>query len=202
MKMSELILKLQELRKRDMDVFRVNDFKKMFPEESDKSIEVSLRRMVDAKILARVTRGLYVSAERLTNRPMWLIEKVAVHLRPEHMSYLSLESALSEFGLISQIPMGCMTVMTHGPSGRVSTILGTVEFTHTDRPLREIVEGAKLSPPCPIRYANVKMAVEDLVRVGRNVNMIDIDALEEVKELWMTNKNDKAAYARLVRRLS
>ncbi len=41
-----------------------------------------------------------------------------------------LESALSEYGVISQIPIDRLTIMTTGRKGHYKTPYGTIEFTH------------------------------------------------------------------------
>ena len=53
-------------------------------------------------------------------------------LRPREINYISLESKLSEAGVISQITTA-LTCMTTGSPGRFDTPWGAVEFTHTDR---------------------------------------------------------------------
>lgn len=47
----------------------------------------------------------------------YTIEHIAKALRPEKYNYVSLESILSEYGVISQIPMDRLTVMTTGREG-------------------------------------------------------------------------------------
>ena len=67
------------------------------------------------------------------------LENVAKAMRRGEYNYVSLESALSEYGVISQIPMR-LTVMTTGRKGEVNTPFGTIEFTHTSRPIHDILD--------------------------------------------------------------
>ena len=94
----------------------------------------------------------------------------------------SLESILSEYGVISQIPVNRMTVMTTGASGLVETPYGVIEFTHTKRGAAEIVKHTLLSKGRPLRIATKRAAVRDLLRVGRNANMMDRSELDDEPE--------------------
>ncbi|HGS5457581.1 TPA: hypothetical protein ACN32Y_004777 [Vibrio parahaemolyticus] len=83
------------------------------------------------QILERVARGIYLytlSKDRFSANTLEIIAKT---LRRGEYSYVSLESALSEYGVISQIPMDRLTVMTTGRKGEYKTRYGVIEFTHT-----------------------------------------------------------------------
>jgi predicted transcriptional regulator of viral defense system len=177
----ELIRKLSELDRRAIHVLARRDIEKLFPDESEKAMEKSLQRMVSDGLLQRVAKGLYVNpAAASKNR--WLAEEVAKALRPGCLSYVSLESILSEYGAISQIPINRMTVMTTGRSGVHKTPFGIIEFTHTKR-ARATILGRTLAPKGrPLRIATRSAAVRDLLRVGRNANMIVDGELEDESE--------------------
>lgn len=176
MKRMELIQKLAELDRLGVHVLARRDIEKLFPEEGAKAMEQSLKRMVADGILNRVVRGLYINpAAKSKNR--WIAEEIAKALRPGKLSYVSLESILSEYGVISQIPIDRMTVMTTGASGLVETSYGTIEFTHTKRGTAEIIKRTVAAKGRPLRIATRQAAIRDLVRVGRNVNMIDPNQL-------------------------
>ena len=179
MKKIDLIRRLAELERHGVFILAKRDIEKLFPDEADKAMEKSLQRMVADGILARAAKGLYVNpaaANRLRGR---LIEAVAKALRPGHMSYVSLESMLSEFGVVSQVPVDRITVMTTGAGGVVETPYGTIEFTHTKRRWADVVDGTVFTPDRPLRIATKRTAYRDLVRVGRNVDMVDLEELAE-----------------------
>lgn len=79
---------------------------------------------------------------------------------------------LSEYGDISQIPISVLTVMTTGARGVYKTKYGTIEFTHTQRSFDEIAKRTQFVPGRPLRIATREAARKDLLRVGRNVNML------------------------------
>lgn len=177
----ELIRKLAELDRRGIYVLLRRDIEKLFPDEGEKALEKSLQRMVADGLLQRVAKGLYLNPAS-TSKNRWLAEEIAKALRPGCLSYVSLESILSEYGAISQIPISRMTVMTTGRSGVHKTPFGTIEFTHTKRARSEIL-GRTLAPKGrPLRIATRAAAVRDLLRVGRNANMIIHDELEDDSE--------------------
>jgi predicted transcriptional regulator of viral defense system len=178
MKKMELFRKLSELDKRGVYVLARRDLEKLFPEEGEKAMEKSLQRMVADDLLQRVAKGLYVNPAA-TSKNRWIAEEIAKALRPGSLSYVSLESILSEYGVISQIPINRMTVMTTGKSGTVETPYGTIEFTHTKRRVAEIIKRTLFAKGRPLRIATKQAAVRDLLRVGRNANMIDRRELDD-----------------------
>lgn len=181
MKKIDLIRKLAELDRRGIYVLARRDIEKLFPDEGEKSMEKSLLRMVADGLLQRVAKGLYVNPAA-TSKNRWVAEEVAKALRPGHLSYVSLESILSEYGVISQIPISRMTIMTTGKSGIVETPYGTIEFTHTKRSTAQIIMRTMQPKGRPLRIATKQAAVQDLMRVGRNSNMIDQRELEDEME--------------------
>jgi predicted transcriptional regulator of viral defense system len=173
----ELIQKLAALDRQGVYVLAKRDVEKLFPDEGEKSLAQSLKRMVGDGLLQRVARGLYVNPAA-SSKNRWIGEEIAKALRPGQLSYLSLESILSEYGVISQIPVSRMTVMTTGASGLIETPYGVIEFTHTKRSVAEIIKRTLMPKGRPLRIATQEAAVRDLLRVGRNVNMMDLSALD------------------------
>jgi hypothetical protein len=68
--------------------------------------------------------------------------------------------------------------MTTGASGLIETPYGVIEFTHTKRSVAEIIKRTLVPKGRPLRIATQEAAVRDLLRVGRNVNMMDLSALD------------------------
>lgn len=101
-----------------------------------------------------------------------LLERVAKTLRRGEYNYISLESALSEYGVISQVSVGRITVVTTGRKGEYKTPYGVIEFTHTKRSVTDILAGV-LDRGHPLRIATKEAALRDLKRVGRNTHLID-----------------------------
>ncbi len=179
MKRMELITSLMNLERRGVFVLTKKDIGKLFPLEDEKSMEKSLQRMVKDGLLIKAARGIYINALVASRHKSWMLENIAKALRPGKLSYVSLESMLSEHGVISQIPLSRLTVMTTGASGIHDTPYGTIEFTHTKRSIPEILDRTVFIKDRPLRIAKKQAAVTDLLRVGRNTEMINYEELNE-----------------------
>lgn len=170
-----------ELDRNDRSVFSVDDLREIFKERSSRTFEDGLRRLVGRGVLQRAARGIYVYA--WSQRPKgYLLEEIAECKRSGEVSYVSLESALCEFGAISQIMVDRITVMTTGRSAEITTPWGVIEFTHTARPAPNIRENTVHMEGRPLRIARLEAALRDLRRVGRNLNMVDMDEYEDILE--------------------
>lgn len=174
MKKVEAIQAIRAFDKKGRFVFTKQDFSKVFPKENQKTLDEGLARLVKAGLLTRACRGIYVN-EFANSMDSYVIEHIAKHLRRGDYSYVSLESMLSEYGVISQIPVDRLTVMTTGRKGAYKTPYGTIEFTHTKRSLDDILDSAYRVANRPLRVAKKETAIRDLKRVGRNVHLMKED---------------------------
>lgn len=179
MKQSQALHTLMRQAEQGQAVFDIHDFGVLFPDDSPRGREAGITRLVKAGWLERVARGLYVFPTGLP-RDGFTLERLARSLRLGEDSYVSLESALSEWGAISQVPLGYLTVMTTGRKGVFRTRYGTIEFTHTQRSARDLVENTISNTTRPLRIATPEAAWRDLKRVGRNTHLVDTEELTEI----------------------
>ena len=152
MKQSEAILRLNEWDLEGRYIFQHRDLKKIFHEDTERNLNETLKRLVTNQILERVARGIYLytlSRDRFSSNTLEIIAKT---LRRGEYSYVSLESALSEYGVISQIPVDRLTVMTTGRKGEYKTRYGVIEFTHTKKSVPDIIDSIR-SMGRPLRVA-------------------------------------------------
>lgn len=156
-------------------VFHLNDFRNLFSDEPERALKSSLKRLVDKKILTRAAQGVYVYNR--ANKDAYILEHITKTLRRGEYNYVSLESALSQYGVISQVPVDRLTVMTTGRSGEFSTPWGVIELTHTERSVGDILQGT-IETKSPIKFAKKDTALRDLRRVGRNMHLVDSGALQ------------------------
>jgi len=152
-------------------VFTRSDLAKIFHDDSPRAFKAGLQRLVTDEILLRPARGVYLYALS-QGRGSDTIEHIARALRRGEYNYVSLESALSEYGVISQIPVDRLTVMTTGRKGEYSTSSGTIEFTHTKRRPEDILPGVR-DVGRPLKLATPATAWRDLKRVGRNTHLVN-----------------------------
>ncbi|MCL2127914.1 MAG: hypothetical protein FWH38_06630 [Treponema sp.] len=148
-------------------LFSVSDFSALFPQKSPAALMVLLGRAVKNSSLERVCRGYYIYQKTAYPKELLLFH-LASRLRSGYFCYLSLETVLSEDGVISQIPLGCVTLMTSGRSGIFNCgRFGRIEFTHTKKSPEDI--GHLLS--YDFRYglwrASASLALHDLHMTGR-----------------------------------
>jgi hypothetical protein len=103
---------------------------------------------------------------------------VAAKHRAGYLNYLSQESALSDAGIISQLPLQRITVMSSGRSGLVDCgPWGIIEFTHTKRNLAVLSPRLAYDSKIRLLRAAPDLALEDLKAARRNLNLEDEEVL-------------------------
>ncbi len=133
----------------------------MLGESNSPKLRKFLTDCVKRGILRRVAKGIFESTLTPPDAST-AIYKIIKKLRGNVLSYISLESQLSHTGDISQIMMDRVTVVTKGRSGTFSTPYGTIEFTHTSKPISKIAPNLYLDPDIKMYRANTKQALADL----------------------------------------
>lgn len=167
---------LREQDRKGKYIFSNHDLHKLFPKDSFKTFNEGLKRLVKSGGVKRACRDVYVNEEG-TQFDSYTIERIAKTLRRGEYSYVSLESILSEHGVISQIPIDRITIMTTGRKGTYNTAYGVIEFTHTKRTVKDILENTTKGDERPLRIASKQAAWRDLKRVGRNINLVNQEEL-------------------------
>lgn len=163
----------------------------MILDETGPTLKTSIKRLSDAEILTRACKGVYVINSALTdNGHPNLLHKIAMVAKRGERTYVSLESALSSYGAISQIPM-VLTLMTTGRSQKIVSPWGTIEMTHTAVPMHEFFDDLIFSDKNELPIANFPRALRDLRRVGRNLHLVDMEAVAEIKQdIEMESENE------------
>lgn len=161
-------------------VFSIIDLMKLFPDSDRKTLREFLSRHCSGPdpLLTRACRGVYVNAKAPKGD---ILQEVARVCRRGFRSYLSNESVLSAYGVISQIPFDRITVMTTGREGDVETPFGTIEFTHTRSSPAAVDKG--VSRPAGrhlLPVATLDRALRDYRISRRPMEMIDVEALNEI----------------------
>ncbi len=109
-----------------------------------------------------------------------ILYHAAARLRANEFNYISLESALSDAGVISQIPMNWVTLMS---SGRCYTVncgsFGHIEFVHTKKKLDKIVSQIEYDPICRLWRASVSLALRDMALTRRDTDLINWEIANE-----------------------
>jgi hypothetical protein len=175
MKRRHLMDKLDEADRRGVWAFTPATFASLLGNPAPNYLKLMMKRLADQAVLTRAARGVYVNP-RARSMPSDVRAGLIRFLRPREISYVSLESKLSEAGVISQVPT-ILSCMTTGSPGRFDTPWGAIEFTHTDRDI-EFGKDVHTRDDGLIE-ASVERSARDLRRVGRNVGLIDSETLAE-----------------------
>jgi len=173
MKRRMLMQRLDDMDRRGVWAFTPATFSALLGEPEPNYLKLRMKRLADQGMLIRAARGVYVNPHARA-MPSDVRGGLLRVLRPREITYVSLESKLSEAGVISQVTTA-LTCMTTGSPGRFDTPWGAIELTHTDRP---IVVGTDVHMRDDgVLEATVERSARDLRRVGRNTNLMDEEAL-------------------------
>ena len=153
----------------------------LFPKESMRTLNNSIMRHCARGYLLRVRKGLFANPTARSGA-MYKLEAVVGYLRPDDINYISQESRLSDLGVISQIPRSHLTLMTTGRSQTFDTTYGTIEFTHTSRSPTDILDNCMLNKATGLLEASPDLALSDLKRARRNMNLVHLEDMEEARE--------------------
>lgn len=143
-------------------------------------LPVLLSRATKAGLLKRVCRGIYFYPvpEYPTGN---LLFHAAARLRAGEFNYISLETVLSDAGVISQLPMNWISLMTSGRSHVVDCgDYGNIEFVHTAQLPEDI--GGELSYDAErhLWRASVRQAMRDMKATRRSMELVDEEVAREL----------------------
>lgn len=169
MRIQDLIASFDRWDAHGIWAYSTNTLKLMFPGE-DRARLKALAAHQRTGLVVHVARGLYLNP-RARSLPDNLLAGLVPFLRPWHLNYLSLESALSEAGWISQIPSR-LTLMTTGRSQTFNTPYGAIEFVHTTQSISQLRSHLHWDERRNMWLASPDRAFRDLRRVGRNLDLV------------------------------
>jgi hypothetical protein len=160
-------------------LFSLHDFRALYPNLSNSTFKALISRAASAGHLDRLCRGIYLY-RRAMNYDGLMLFHIAAHLRANELNYISLETALSDAGIISQIPMNWISIMSSGRSNIISCgEFGTIEFVHTNQKPNDIMNQLSYDKNCGLWRANVPLALRDMKATHRNCDLIDWDIANE-----------------------
>ena len=141
---------------------------------------VLLSRAVKAGILRRVCRGIYLYPRVDYPRGDILFHAASL-LRANAFNYISLETALSDAGFISQIPIDRVTLMS---SGRTNVFdcgdFGCIEFVHTNRRPDILAGQLTYDPACRLWRASPALALRDMRATRRDLSLVNPEVAREL----------------------
>lgn len=160
-------------------LFTPSDMRTLVADIGNGAFRALLSRASKGKKLERVCRGLYIyhPAKPI---PGYLLFHAAARLRAHEFNYISLETALSDSGVISQIPMNWITLMSSGRSNQLSCgKWGTIEFIHTKQKPQDLAKELTYDTNCGLWRASTKQAIKDMKVTKRNLDLINWSLVDE-----------------------
>lgn len=153
-------------------IFTGNDLALMMQTPLTNSFSKSLYKATQAGVLTKVCKNIFINPLTPPDNT-GILAKIASLIHWEKLIYISLESQLSHLGRISQVMMNHITVMTTGRKGKIKTLYGVIEFTHTHKALCDISNDLYFDNEIGVFRAKEEKALKDLKSVGRNLHMIE-----------------------------
>lgn len=171
---------LMENANEDHYIFSAKDLRSLLPDLSNESFKVLLSRAVRSAYLTRVCRSIYLYKKSMKNDGLLLFH-VASYLRSDKFNYISLETVLSDAGVISQMPINWISIISSGRSSKISCgVFGTIEFVHTNRKPDEVMAHLSYDAKCGTWRASINLALQDMKTTRRNCDLIDWDIANEL----------------------
>lgn len=168
---------LQELATTEHYLFSAADLQSACRSSANRSVLLS--RASKAGILRRVCRGIYLYPRVDYPRGRVLFHTAAL-LRADAFNYISLETALSDAGMISQIPIDRITLMTSGRSHVVSCgDFGRIEFVHTSRRPADVAPQLSYDFACRLWRASPALALRDMRATRRDLSLVSPEVPRE-----------------------
>ena len=178
--LSQLSETLKKLASPKHYLFTLSDLSSALPSHSRAGLLVVLSRAVKSGLLQRVCRGLYLYPDTNPHDGL-LLYHAAAKLRACDFNYLSLESVLSDAGVISQVPMGWITIMSSGRNRIVDCgRFGRIEYIHTRGSAAKLKGQLSWDGRIHLWRASVTLALKDLKNTHRSQDLIDWDVVNEL----------------------
>jgi predicted transcriptional regulator of viral defense system len=170
---------LERIADREHYLFSLRDLNAVIPGQSQVSFRALIRRMEKNNLLKRVCRGIYIYTK--TDYPAGLVlYHAAARLRAHEFNYISLESVLSDAGIISQIPTNWITLMSSGRSHIIDCgTFGHIEFIHTKKAIKNVESQVTYDSRCRLWRASVGLALRQMKQSRRNLDLIEWKAANE-----------------------
>ncbi|PLX49402.1 MAG: hypothetical protein C0613_07625 [Desulfobulbaceae bacterium] len=171
---------LAELADDEHYLFSLADLKGAMPEQSQGGFKALVSRGVKDGLLKRICRGVYLYPS-VDYAGGLVLFHAAARLRADAFNYISLETALCDAGVISQIPMNWITLMSSGRSHIVNCgEFGRIEFVHTKKRPENLTDHLIYDSRCRLWRASVALAIKDMQATKRSTDLIDWNAANEL----------------------
>lgn len=170
---------LESLASPERYLFTPTDLRALVPELSVPAYRALLSRAGRGDRLQHLCRGLYLYLPAKPSAGRVLFH-AAARLRANGLNYISLETVLSDCGIISQVPMNWITLMSSGRSSRVKCgRWGTIEFVHTRQRAASLASQLTYDTHCRLWRASPAQAMRDMRMARRDMDLVDWSVVNE-----------------------
>jgi hypothetical protein len=170
---------IESLATEDHYLFTLSDLRAALPTVSPGSFKVLMSRAEKSGLFKRVCRNLYLYPKVDYQRGLLLFH-AAARLRAGEFNYISFETALSDAGVISQVPINWITLMSTGRSNVIRCgDWGTIEFVHTSQKPDNLKNQLEYDKRCHLWRASVALALRDMKAAKRSLDLIDWSVVNE-----------------------
>ena len=175
-----LIQNLDQLANAEHCLFTPRELKVLLPDLSEAAFKTLLSRAVKSGYFVKLCRGLLLYKKSFVNDGLLLFH-AAAKLRADGFNYISLETVLSDAGVISQIPINRIFIMSSGRSNVITCEnFGTIEFVHTRQQAQDLVGQLFYDERCKLWRAKVAQALRDMRITRRSTDLIDWSVANEL----------------------
>lgn len=175
----QLMDTISQLACPEVCLFTPADLRSILPTHSDNAFKTLLSRAVREGHLTRLCRGLYLYEKANPDQGL-ILPHAAAKLRPWGLNYLSLETVLSDAGVISQMPINRIMVMSSGRSCVIDCgKWGSIEFIKTRQHPEELVGQLTYDANARLWRATVPQALRDMRATHRDMDLIDWEVAHE-----------------------
>lgn len=164
---------LKLLEKSGYGLYSIEDLRALLPDLTYGAMKSLLHRLCKNGYLKRLAKNLFYKPS-VNTQGQDLLFHIAARLRENQFNYLSLETVLSRNGMISQIPMQWISLMS---SGRTYTFkikdFGTIEFIHSKKKPAQVMDELHYDQKLGLWVASSKLALEDMKHCKRDLSLIE-----------------------------
>lgn len=161
-------------------LFTLADLQGALPTHTPGALRAVVSRAVKEGVFNRVCRGMYLYPQVNYTKGLVLYH-AAARLRADHFNYISLESVLSDAGVISQVTMSWVTLMSSGRSHIIKCgNFGSIEFIHTKKRPADLTNQIVYDARCHLWRASVALALKDMKAAKRSMDLINWDIVNEL----------------------
>lgn len=185
--LAEIVSFLHFLEKNSTWFFSLSTLGFFLKRNPDQYLAGDLSYYIEAGLIEHVGDDIY--AFIISSMIPFNAQELLVHaLRPSALNYISFETALNDYSIISQIPT-LLTVATTGKDGFYESKSYRIEFIHVDHDWLTISQNCYYSQTQDILFASPLFALSDLCTLNRNTHLIQEDEIEEAQAFYESRQD-------------